>query len=178
MISAARFPYLSILAAAARARSRLGGSCASDSMQLLALVMAAATGCLISCASDACHFPQRTYTIDVCHLDRARCVRWVEKNRLTTGPLQFNYPLPSKDGKKLFVVGIQLRAELIRYDSKSGDFVPYLGGISAGDVAFSRDGQWVTYVSYPENTLWRSKPDGSARLQLSYPPMRTALAQP
>jgi hypothetical protein len=57
MISAARFPYLSILAAAARARSRLGGSCASHSMQLLTLVMAAATGCLISCASDAAISP-------------------------------------------------------------------------------------------------------------------------
>ena len=81
-----------------------------------------------------------------------------EPVQLTTGPLQFTEPLPSKDGKKLFVVGTQLQAELIRYDSKSGDFVPYLGGISAGDVAFSRDGQWVTYVSYPENTLWRSNP--------------------
>jgi hypothetical protein len=40
MISAARFPYLSILSAAALARSRLGGSCASHSRQLLALVMA------------------------------------------------------------------------------------------------------------------------------------------
>lgn len=99
-----------------------------------------------------------------------------EPVQLTTGPLQFSNPLPSKDGKKLFVVGIQPRAELVRYDSKSGDFVPYLGGISAGDVDFSRDGQWVTYVSYPENTLSRSKPDGSARLQLTYPPMRAALA--
>jgi eukaryotic-like serine/threonine-protein kinase len=96
--------------------------------------------------------------------------------RLTTGPLQFSYPLPSKDGKKLFVVGTQPRAELVRYDVKSGDFVPYLGGISAGDVDFSRDGQWVTYVGYPDYTLWRSKPDGSDRLQLTYPPMYTALA--
>jgi eukaryotic-like serine/threonine-protein kinase len=99
-----------------------------------------------------------------------------EPVQLTTGPLQFANPLPSKDGKKLFVVGTQPRAELVRYDSKSGDFVPYLGGISAGDVDFSRDGQWVTYVSYPEDTLWRSKLDGSARLQLTYPPMRAALA--
>ena len=59
-----------------------------------------------------------------------------EPVQLTTGPLQFTEPLPSKDGKKLFVVGTQLRAELIRYDSEFGDFVPYLGGISAGDVAF------------------------------------------
>jgi dipeptidyl aminopeptidase/acylaminoacyl peptidase len=31
-------------------------------------------------------------------------------------------------------------------------------------------------VSIPEGTLGRSKLDASARLQLSYPPMRTALA--
>jgi len=96
--------------------------------------------------------------------------------QLTTGPLQYVDPLPSKDGKKLFVVGIQQRAELVRYDSKSGEFIPYLGGISAGEVEFSRDGQWVSYVSYPDNTLWRSKPDGSSRLQLTYAPMRAALS--
>ena len=89
--------------------------------------------------------------------------------QLTTGPLQFGDPLPSKDGKKLFVVGVQQRAELVRYDAKSGDFAPYLDGISAGDLDFSRDGQWVTYVTYPDDTLWRSKLDGSARLQLTYP---------
>jgi serine/threonine protein kinase/Tol biopolymer transport system component len=99
-----------------------------------------------------------------------------EPIQLTTGPLQFANPLPSKDGKKLFVIGVQPRAELVRYDSKSGDFVPFLGGISAGDVDFSRDGQQVTYVSYPDYTLWRSKLDGSARLRLTYPPMQAALA--
>ena len=102
------------------------------------------------------------------YLDRARPDPswWRKVSRepvqLTTGPLQFSNPLPSRDGKKLFVVGIQPRAELVRYDAKSGDFVPYLGGISASDVDFSRDGQWVTYVSLPEGTLWRSKLDGSA----------------
>jgi Tol biopolymer transport system component/predicted Ser/Thr protein kinase len=98
-----------------------------------------------------------------------------EPVQLTTGPLQFGSPLPSKDGKRLFMTGVQQRAELVRYDAKSGDFAPYLGGISAGDVDFSRDGQWVTFVSYPDDTLWRSKLDGSARLQLTYPPMRTGL---
>lgn len=96
--------------------------------------------------------------------------------QLTTGPLQFGSPLISKDGKRLFVVGVQQRAELVRYDAKSSDFVSYLGGISAGDVDFTRDGQWITYVSYPDNTLWRSKADGSSRLQLTYPPMLAALA--
>ena len=40
---------------------------------------------------------------------------------------------------------------------------------------FSRDGQWVTYVSYPEGSLWRSKADGSERLQLTFPPMQAFL---
>jgi Tol biopolymer transport system component/DNA-binding winged helix-turn-helix (wHTH) protein len=95
--------------------------------------------------------------------------------QLTVGPLQFSSPLPSADGKKLFAVGTRRRAELVRYDAKSGEFVPYMGGISAGDLDFSRDGQWVTYVSYPERTLWRSKLDGSARLQLTFPPVHALL---
>ncbi len=96
--------------------------------------------------------------------------------QLTAGPMQFGDPVPSNDGKKLFVIGVQPRAELARYDAKSGELVPYLGGISAGDVDFSRDGQWVLYVTYPEGNLWRSKPDGSSRLQLTYPPVQAALA--
>jgi serine/threonine protein kinase len=77
---------------------------------------------------------------------------------------------PSKDGKKLFVSTRTGRGELMRYNSKSGEFAPFLGGISAEYLAFSKDGQWVAYVSYPEGTLWRSKIDGSERLQLTYPP--------
>jgi Tol biopolymer transport system component len=95
--------------------------------------------------------------------------------QLTTGPLSFRVPVPSKDGKKLFVIGTQPRAELVRYDFKSGEFVSYLGGISAGELDFSRDAKWVAYVSYPDDTLWRSKVDGSERLQLTYYPMRAAL---
>jgi Tol biopolymer transport system component len=89
---------------------------------------------------------------------------------LTFSPMSLETPLPSKDGKKLFVVGRTFRGELVRYDSKSGQFSPFLGGISAEFVDFSKDGRWVAYVSYPEGTLWRSRVDGSERLQLSYPP--------
>lgn len=90
--------------------------------------------------------------------------------QLTSSPLVLSAAIPSQDGKKLFVVGQTFRGELNRYDMKSGQFVPALGGISAEYVDFSKDGQWVTYVAYPEGTLWRSRVDGSERLQLSYPP--------
>jgi eukaryotic-like serine/threonine-protein kinase len=95
--------------------------------------------------------------------------------QLTSSPLSLFTPLPSKDGKKLFVVGRTYRGELERGESKSGGFTPFLSGISAEDVAFSKDGQWVTYVSYPDGILWRSKPDGSQKVQLTYPPLFAAL---
>jgi eukaryotic-like serine/threonine-protein kinase len=94
---------------------------------------------------------------------------------LTSSPLSLSSPLPSKDGKRLFVVGQTYRGELMRYDPKSAHFSPFLGGISAEYVDFSKDGQWVTYVAYRDGTLWRSKLDGSERLQLSYPPLYPVL---
>jgi Tol biopolymer transport system component len=95
--------------------------------------------------------------------------------QLTSGPMQFFTPLPSKDGKKLFVVGALARGELTRYDVKSGAFVPFLSGISADSVRFSNDGQWVAYVNFPDGALWKSKSDGSQPMQLSYPPLTALL---
>jgi len=91
--------------------------------------------------------------------------------QLTAGPMSFYSPQPGPDSKKVFVVGEQPRAELVRYDARSKQFVPYLGGISAGHVAFSRNGQWVAYASYPEGDLWRSRADGSEKLQLTSAPV-------
>ena len=96
-----------------------------------------------------------------------------EPTQLTTGPMRMTSSVPSKDGKKLFAIGEAPRGEVVRYDKKSGQFLPYLPGISAVHPSFSRDGEWMAYVSYPEGTLWRSKVDGSQRLQLIFPPMDT-----
>jgi Tol biopolymer transport system component len=90
---------------------------------------------------------------------------------LTAGPIHYSWPVPSLDGKKLFVIGYQPRGELTRYDIKTGQFVPYLSGISAQGASFSSDGKWVTYVTFPEGTLWRMRTDGSERLQLTFSPL-------
>jgi serine/threonine protein kinase len=95
--------------------------------------------------------------------------------QMTSGPLRYSGLAPSPDNKKLFVDGYQGRGELVSYDSKSHQFIPFLSGISAGELDFSRDGKWVTYISYPDNTLWRSRIDGSDRLQLTYPPVSAGL---
>jgi serine/threonine protein kinase/Tol biopolymer transport system component len=98
-----------------------------------------------------------------------------EPIELTNGPLDFWFSMPSRDGKKIFAVAEQPRAELQRYDRRNRSFVPYLSGISAGQIDFSPDGQSVAYITYPEGILWRSKVDGSQRLQLSYPPLNATM---
>src|SRR5882724_10593348 len=97
-----------------------------------------------------------------------------EPAQLTNGPLDFTLPMPSRDGKRIFSVGVQPRAELVRYDAKTG-FVPYFGSVSAVGLAFSPDGQWVAYTSVPDFSLWRSRVDGSERLQLTNASMRASL---
>lgn len=87
--------------------------------------------------------------------------------QLTSGPLSFQSPQPSADGKKIYAIGVQARSELVRYDAKAGQFRPYFGGISAQSLVFSRDAKWVAYVSYPEGTLWRCSANGSNKLQLT-----------
>ena len=87
--------------------------------------------------------------------------------QLTSGQMNSLAPLVSDDGRKLYVIGEQLRGELSRYDSKADQFVPFLSGVSAEFVDFSRDRQWMTYVTFPDQILWRSKIDGSERLQLT-----------
>ena len=95
--------------------------------------------------------------------------------RLTNGPLSYSGARPSRDGKQIFAIGTKQRGELVRYDMKSHQFVPFLSGISAIDPTFSRDGQWVAYTSYPDHTLWRSRSDGTERMQLTYPPMEVCV---
>jgi len=95
--------------------------------------------------------------------------------QLTTGPLNFGSPVLSRDGKKLFVQAWQPRAEMVRYDAKSGAFLPFVAGTGASQLDFSGDGKWVTYVTYTDGSLWRSKSDGSERLQLTYPPMQATV---
>jgi len=91
----------------------------------------------------------------------------VTATQLTNGPLSYYLPLPSADNETVFAVGALKKGQLTRYDAKLGEFVPFLGGISATNVMPSQDGQWVVFLSYPDGTLWRSRIDGSDRMQLS-----------
>ena len=91
------------------------------------------------------------------------------------GPLPGNYfpgefwggPVPGKDGSRIFALGLSPRGELSRFDSKTKQFQPFLGGISAQGLSYSKDGKSIAYVSYPEGILWKANRDGSHPLQLT-----------
>ena len=117
--------------------------------------------------------------LEVWALPEVKAFPWTkQKNepiRLTSGPFEFWWPVTGRDEKEIFALALNPRAEVIRYDSRSHEFVPYLEGISAEGLAFSPDRQWVAYTSYPDGTLWRSRIDGSERLQLTSPPMKVVM---
>ena len=86
---------------------------------------------------------------------------------LTSGPINYRGPLLSKDGKRLFVRTEVLKGEMVRFDRKSHSYIPLLPGVSARTGAFSKDGNWIAYGSLTDNNLWRSRADGTERLQLT-----------
>ena len=87
--------------------------------------------------------------------------------QMTSGPIRWDSPIPGKDGKTIFASGVTPRGELIRFDAQSRQFQPFLAGISADSVSFSRDGKSVAYVSFPDGILWRANGDGSSPIQLT-----------
>nr|HEV7952401.1 winged helix-turn-helix domain-containing protein [Candidatus Acidoferrales bacterium] len=102
---------------------------------------------------------------------------WMHRQRrepaqLTAGPINYSRPLPSRDGSRIFALGTQVGGELLRYDDTKKTFTPFLGGLSADHVDFSRDGAWMAYVSYPDGMLWRARTDGTQQLQLTFAPQR------
>jgi Tol biopolymer transport system component/DNA-binding winged helix-turn-helix (wHTH) protein len=86
--------------------------------------------------------------------------------RLTSGPLTIDSPEFGPDGKRIFLLGMLDRGELVRYDFATKQWLPVLQGLSAVWVDFSRDGKWITYARYPDLSIWRSAVDGSQKLQL------------
>jgi len=92
--------------------------------------------------------------------------------QLTSGPLSYLSPIPSRQDNKLFLIGAHMRSQLHRLDAATRQFVPYLSEIGMADRAeFSRGGTHVAWIGTNDGALWQSSLDGSQRLQLTSRPM-------
>lgn len=92
---------------------------------------------------------------------------------ITSGPLDYQAPITERDGRRTFFIGLNTQSELLRYDRNGSIFVPYGSGLSnARRVEFSRNAGWVAWIRQDDDSLWRSRADGSGRLQLTGRPMQ------
>jgi serine/threonine protein kinase/Tol biopolymer transport system component len=87
--------------------------------------------------------------------------------RLTAGQIQLLAATPSRDNDGLFIIGRNAQGAMHVYDPGLKRFVPFLDGLAAADFQISPDKKWMAYRDYPQLHLWRSKLDGSEKLQLT-----------
>ena len=138
-------------------------------------------GCCGTWTADQKYFVYQKVTVEHNQLwafrERAAMLRSTRGSPvlLNTGPLSVSKPSFDPDRSRMYVAASLPQAALQIFDSTLKTFVPFLGGIPATGVRFSRDGEWMSYVSYPDRALWRSRTDGSQALRLSPANMAVAV---
>jgi Tol biopolymer transport system component/DNA-binding winged helix-turn-helix (wHTH) protein len=90
-----------------------------------------------------------------------------EPVQLTTGPIAFDHPIAIPNGKRIFAIGSHDEYQLLRLDPKTSAKTAMLAESGATDMDFSLDGQWVVYAARENGTLWKSRIDGSGKVQLT-----------
>jgi DNA-binding winged helix-turn-helix (wHTH) protein/Tol biopolymer transport system component len=86
--------------------------------------------------------------------------------QLTKGPIAFDHPTATAGGSRVFAIGSHNEYQLLRIDPKTLTKTAMLAESGATDMDFSLDGQWVVYAARENGTLWKSRIDGSNRMQL------------
>src|SRR5260370_3944114 len=86
--------------------------------------------------------------------------------QLTKGSMAFDHPTATAGGSRVFAIGSHNEYQLLRIEPKTLTKTAMLAESGATDMDFSLDGQWVVYAARENSTLWKSRIDGSNRLQL------------
>ena len=133
--------------------------------------------------SDGKYFFFRTFLdarADLWSIAEPSFLGWNSKpNRLTSGPLELASATLSRSGRQLLTVGVEPKWEILSYNLRTQRVSTWIPDRSGYSPSTSRDGRWIAYaeVRGKESVLWRSKPDGSDRLQLSEPPLFVSITR-
>ncbi len=118
------------------------------------------------------------------HSDNAHSEIWVRRERpwyladreprqITNGPLDYQAPSTAPGGDRVYFIGATSQYELLRAMPKSSTFTTFGQNLSAASLAeYSPDGKWIAWLNASDNSLWRSRVDGSERIQLTTPLQR------
>lgn len=96
-----------------------------------------------------------------------------EPRQITNGPLDYEAPSTSPGSGRIYFIGVNGQIELLHALPKSPAFVALDHNLSAAALAeYSPDGHWVAWLNASDSSLWRSRADGSERIELTTPPLR------
>jgi Tol biopolymer transport system component/DNA-binding winged helix-turn-helix (wHTH) protein len=113
------------------------------------------------------------------HSDSAHSEIWVRRERpwyladreprqITGGPLDYQAPSTAPGSDRVYFIGANAQIELLMALPHSSTFTALNQNLSAALLAqYSSDGQWVAWVNAADNSLWRSRIDGSERIELT-----------
>ncbi|MGB2629118.1 MAG: winged helix-turn-helix domain-containing protein [Candidatus Acidiferrum sp.] len=87
--------------------------------------------------------------------------------QLTSGPIAYDHPVALSTASRVFVIGSQNEYQLLRIDAKTSAKTAMLTESGATDIDFSHDGQYVVYTSRESGTLWKSRLDGTGKMELT-----------
>jgi Tol biopolymer transport system component len=88
--------------------------------------------------------------------------------RITGNQIPILASTPSRDSRGLFVLGRMDEGAMRAYDPQLKKLAPFLEDVSMLGFVISPDRQWMAYTDYPAKNLWKSKLDGSEKLQLTH----------
>jgi Tol biopolymer transport system component len=87
--------------------------------------------------------------------------------RITGNQISILASTPSRDSRGLFVLSKMDEGAMRAYDPLSKKLAPVLEDVSMLGFVISPDRQWMAYTEYPSRSLWKSRLDGSEKLQLT-----------
>ena len=87
--------------------------------------------------------------------------------RITGNQIPVLASAPSRDSRGLFVLSRMDQGAMRAYDPKLKKLAPLLEDVSMLEFVISPDRQWMAYTEYPSRNLWKSRLDGSEKLQLT-----------
>jgi len=92
---------------------------------------------------------------------------------ITNGPLNYEAPSTSLGSNRVYFIGENAQVELLHALPRSSAFAALDQNLSSAELAeYSPDGQWVAWLNASDSSLWRSRVDGSDRIELTTPPLR------
>ena len=88
---------------------------------------------------------------------------------LTVDARIWGNPAPLPGANTMLATARQAQGQLVALPGpgQAGGIKPVIPGLSAYELEYSRDGQWVTYTLFPEHTVWRARADGNDARQLT-----------